>query len=121
DLFQLINALGPNGRGADSGAQISQRLGIVRTLRGQEGQYRRSLFGCQPHTLDKRTAVILAPRRQKLADALFSNLVELVDGTQDSIGSLSLGHAHSLKNAVQHLAVVDADQVVAAPDPGMLQ
>ena len=86
-------------------------------LRRQESNHRFRLRLGQPDAVDIGAGGIQPPLAQQFAHTGLADLVELVDCAQN-IGLLrGLGDAHGVEHAVQHLAVVHPDQVVAARNP----
>ena len=72
--------------------------------------------GCEARTFSEITALVLSPFAEKLAYPVDAEAVELVDGPQnrEALAGLVLAReADSLHDAVEHLPVVDLDDVLA--------
>ena len=88
----------------------------------------RRLLVAEPGAGGEVAALVAASGAEQRPHAVLAEPVELVDRPHDDAASAGMGlrvgrveDAGDLHGAVQHLAIVDADQIVAARDPRRLQ
>ncbi len=113
----------------ESGVRVrSFAPSAVDRLRGRREKYRVDqdidLRLVQPRALRKIAALVLATLAEQLAHALHPELVELVDRPehgQPPAGVVLAAEPDRLHDAVEHLPVVDLDDVLPARDADRLQ
>ena len=128
DGLELLHAGEAGLRAADEGAEVGAGRRAVVGAGGDEAEDDGGLLGAEAGALGEVAALVAAALAEEGADAVRPEAVELVDGAEDdaaavgvAVGVGGVEEAGDLHDSVQHLAVVDADQVVAARDAGGLE
>ncbi len=124
DLAQLGHPLLADRRARDGGGERGQRGGVVQPARGGIGEHAFDRRRLEPRALGEVAAVIPAAGAEQRLHPVRPEPVELIDRAQHgepARGVVAAAEADRFHHAVEHLAIVDFDQVVATPDAQRLE